>query len=167
MAVGPTPSRNPFSPPPVSEYYPNKTDRVCLALVDWLKLINRSITPFRALISQVSSSDRSSIQIPEELPRAWLHLLLSLAFLAKDMQVFDEQMVICNDLIALGMRKVIRNVSDVRLSKYTVFPPSEFASLVTFQLLQDVKGSTLDISEVYLEYLKSLVSQPAEINTDC
>ena len=87
--------------------------------------------------------------------------------LAKNMQGFDEQMVICTGLIDLGMKKVIQNMSDVRLSKYTVFPPSEFASLVTFQLLQDVKGSTLDISETYLEYLKSLVSQPAELNTDC
>jgi hypothetical protein len=167
VAVPPPPGRNPFAPPPVSDYYPDKTDRDCIELVDWLKLINRSITPFRDLISEVPTLDRSSIRIPEELPRAWLHLLLSLAFLAKDMQVFDEQMVICNDLIALGMKKVIQKMSDVRLSKYTVFPPSEFASLVTFQLLQDVKGSTLDISEVYLEYLKSLVSQPTEIYTDC
>jgi hypothetical protein len=82
------------------------------------------------------------------------------------MQVFDEQIVICNDLIALGMKKVIENMSDVRLSKYAVFPPSELASLVTFQLLQDVKGSTLDISETYLEYLKSLVSQFTKMKTD-
>jgi len=122
-------------------------------------MINRNITPFRDLMSQVPASDRGNIQIPEELERAWLHLLLSFAFLVwEDMQVFDDQMVICNDLLELGMKNVIRNMSDVRLSDYAVFPPSEFASLITFQLLHDVKDSALDISETYLEYLKLLVS---------
>jgi len=55
-------------------------------------------------------------------------------------------------------------MSTVRLSKYAVFPPSEFASLLIFQLLQDVNDSALDldISEVYLEYLKSLVSRAVQ-----
>jgi hypothetical protein len=113
-------------------------------------------------MSQVPASDRTGIQIPEELERAWLHLLLSFAFLVwEDMQVFDEQMVICNNLLELGMKKIIQNMSTVRLSNYAVFPPSEFASLLTFQLLQDVNDSALDldISEIYLEYLKSLVSR--------
>jgi hypothetical protein len=148
--------------------YPNKGDRDCQDLVEWLQMINRSITPFRDLMSQVPASDRANIQIPEELERAWLHLLLSFVFLVwEDMQVFDEQMVICNNLLELGMKTVIRNMSDVQLSNYAVFPPSEFASLVTFQLLQDVNGSALDISETYLEYLKSLVSPGVKLLSVC
>jgi hypothetical protein len=124
-------------------------------------MINRRITPFRELLSQMPASERASIQIPEELERAWLHLILSFTFLGKDMQVFDDQMFICNNLLEVGMKKVIQGISEVRLSDYAVFPPSEFASLVAFQLLQDVNESTLDISETYLEYLKSLVSFPS------
>lgn len=113
---------------------------------------------FRNLFAQSSSSERLNIQTPRELPTAWIHLLLSLIFTTEDMQLFDEQMMICNELLEQGMKKVVGELSAKPLSEYIVFAPFDLALLMSFQLSQGPNGSSLDISESYLEYLKSLVS---------
>ncbi|RFU26987.1 hypothetical protein B7463_g9343, partial [Scytalidium lignicola] len=127
-------------------------------VLDWLKLMNRSTIPFRDLLCQASPLERSNIQVSEEFPTAWLHLLLSLAFATEDMQLFDEQIVICNERLEQGMKKIVTGICEHRLSDYVVFAPFDLALLIFFQLSQKAAGSALDISESYLEYLKSLQS---------
>ncbi|KAH8819883.1 hypothetical protein F5884DRAFT_762073 [Xylogone sp. PMI_703] len=146
----------------VSVYYPGKPQyrisRDCSDILDWLNLINRSTVPFRDLLCQASAAERSNIEIPEELPTAWLHLVLSLAFATEDMGVFDEQMAICNERLQQGMKKIVERLSENHLSEYVVFAPLDLAFLVFFQLSQKMNGPALDISETYIEYLKSLQS---------
>lgn len=131
-------------------------------VLDWLKAITRATVPFRDLFSQVQDH-ANSIQIPEELPKAYLHLLMSLAFITNDMQLFDEQMTLCSELIELGTRKLVQNMSLNHLSDYATFVPLELASVIAFQLVQDITGPAVDICETYWEYIKVLVS--LNINT--
>jgi len=81
-----------------------------------------------------------------------------LASTASDMQVFDKHMTLCSELLELGLRKSVQTMSPHQLSEYATFLPSELASLVTFQLVQDVTGAAMDIGETYSEYMKDLVS---------
>jgi len=126
-------------------------------VLDWLKLLTRTTVPFRELFSQAKIANRLNIQIPEELTKAWLHLVMSLAFVAVDMQYFDEQMVLCNQLIEVGIRNLVHNMSLNRLSDYATFVPAELASFITFQLAQYVKMSLLvwNITEILRKFFGS------------
>ncbi len=135
------------------------SDRYSVEVSEWLKSVNQTTTPFAELFSHVPLADRHNILIPEELTTAWLHLVLALASTPKEMRVFDNQMVTCNDLIEQGIKKVISSATKVELPNYAVFQPFEFASLIAFQLCRDDNGSATDISDTYLEYLKSLVGR--------
>ena len=135
-----------------------KCDREASEILDWLTQINNSTVPFKDYISHVPVADRPDIQIPEELTRAWLHLILALTASNEDMRLFDTQMTTCHELIDQGIKKVVSNTSKVDMSDYAVFPPFEFASLIAFQLSRDENGSAMDISDAYLEYLKTIVS---------
>lgn len=131
--------------------------RDAVEVLDWLKVIARTTVPFRDLFSQVQDH-ANRIQIPEELSKAYPHLLMSLAFITNDMQHFDEQMTLCNELVEFGTRKLVQNMSLNRLSDCATFVPLELASAITFQLVQDVTGPAIDICETYWEYIKVLVS---------
>lgn len=134
-------------------------DRDAFEVLDWLNVINKSTVPFKDYLSHVPLTNRSDVQLPNELTTAWLHLVLALTFCVEDMRLFDSQMTTCNELIDQGIQKVIfEHISKVELSNYAVFLPFEFASLVAFQLSRDQNGSITDISDTYLEYLKTLVS---------
>jgi hypothetical protein len=64
---------------------------------------------------------------------------MSIAFVAIDMQYFEEQMALCNQLIETGIGNLVHNMSYNPLSDYTTFVPAELASFITFQLIQYVK----------------------------
>ncbi|KAH7370897.1 hypothetical protein BKA65DRAFT_562836 [Rhexocercosporidium sp. MPI-PUGE-AT-0058] len=149
------------SMPTPSEAVSNRltqVDRDLTEIFDWLRLIIKSTSSFKDYLSHVPWADRSDIPIPEELTTAWLHLVLAMTFSIRDIRLFDSQMTTCHDLIDLGIKKVISNVSKVELSNYAVFSPFEFASLIAFQLSRGDNGSAADISDAYLEYLKTLQS---------
>ncbi|PVH80883.1 hypothetical protein DL98DRAFT_490583 [Cadophora sp. DSE1049] len=135
-----------------------KIDREASEILDWLTQINNSTVPFKDYLSHVPLADRPNIQIPEELTGAWLHLILALTASMEDMRLFDVQMTTCHELIDQGIKTVVSNISKVDMSNYAVFPPFEFASLIAFQLSRDENGSAADISDTYLEYLKTLQS---------
>lgn len=98
------------------------------------------------------------MQIPDELTKSWLHLLMALVFAAEDSQGFNEQMTVCSGLVEIGMAKLVLSMDPKPLSGFAIFGPSELVSFVTFQLMQDATGTSQDILETYLDYMKILVS---------
>jgi hypothetical protein len=126
--------------------------------MQWLVSTIRITQPFAGIFSAATSTERTSIELPEEFPKAWLHLLMSLVFNAKDMPRFEEQSSICTQLLAGGTRKVIQSLMQKGLLNYLVLRPFELASLINFQLLGDITQQSLDTSDTYFEYLSSLVS---------
>ncbi|XMA10295.1 hypothetical protein WAI453_003086 [Rhynchosporium graminicola] len=135
-----------------------QADFTASALLNWLELLNKVTSPFKDYLDHVPLPDRSDIKMPEELTIAWLHLVLALTFSAEDTGLFETQMSICHDLVIRGTRKAISGLSKANLFDYAVFQPFEFASLIAFQLSQEHKGSAADVSDTYLEYLKTLQS---------
>lgn len=127
-------------------------------VLHWLKLATRQIQPFVELLSQTPTFDRSSIELPEELPTAWLHLLMSLVCFVEDTTLFVNQINVCNVLLVEGMRKVIQRANQRRLSEHYVFTPFQLNSLISFNLLQDITRISPDINTTYWEYMQSLVS---------
>ncbi|KAI9642368.1 hypothetical protein NHQ30_009172 [Ciborinia camelliae] len=125
-------------------------------IVDWLELIGKRTELFRELLSEVPLVERCEIKISEKLPQAWLHLLMALAF-TKDMAPsWNTHVYLCLDLMNEGMKETIQTLSKYQLSDYVVFAPFDVASLITFQLSQDLTGSCPDICETYVDYMRSL-----------
>ncbi|CZR54996.1 uncharacterized protein PAC_04881 [Phialocephala subalpina] len=111
-----------------------------------------------------TTSNRSIIELSEEFPRAWLHLLMALPFCVKDRHIaaFEVQSDICSSLISEGTRKSVRGIAHLSLVRRSAFMPSDIVSLINLVLLGDITPSTktqlLDISDTYLEYLSILES---------
>lgn len=127
----------------------------------WVGMIARQIQPFVDLLSTAKPSDLSNLELPAELPKAWLHLIMSLVVCTDDLASFEWQITTCSDLLDKGMRQVVRNVDRKSLLEGLVVAPTELALLISIQLLQDVTKVLPDISESYWEYLKGLVSRPS------
>jgi hypothetical protein len=148
---------------PDEEYHPGlpsptNNDDVCVDTRIWLEMITRRTERFRELCSQAPSADRLKLRLPEELPKAWLHLLMSLVVCTKDRMQFEDQMTTCYELLEEGMRKIVRSLTSKSLLEYAVFIPFEVVSLINFQLLQDITRTAPDIIETYWQYLRLLVS---------
>jgi hypothetical protein len=128
-------------------------------VLQWLGYATQTTSVFKEMLSHANSNERSMIEVPEELPKAWLHLLMAVIFSFKDqyMMIFEEQSDVCSQLLNEGMRKVVENLGQKSLLEYAVFKPWELASLVNFVLLRDITGQSPDISDTYLEYMTYLV----------
>jgi len=129
-------------------------------ILEWLESTARRAQPFKELLSQASPADRSNIEIPDELLKAWLHLVMSLVHCTDQPTRWEEQMQKASDLIDAGMKKVVQGLSNYSLSENSVLMPLEIASLVNLRALQDMTGARPDIGETYSGYLKMLVMVP-------
>ena len=115
------------------------------------------IEPFKERFAEILPADQSSVEIPEEMLKAWLHLIMSLICITKDSILFETHITIACRLVDEGMKKVIQRLLQNSLLDKSVFMPFEVALLVNFQLLRDITGPHPDITDSYREYLNSLV----------
>ena len=105
----------------------------------WLEKAARRIEPFRELFLTAGASDISNLELPAELPKAWLHLLMSLVYCTEEeLTDFDRHVRRFNELLDEGMRKIVRGVSKGSLLENLVVAPTELAFLISFQLGQDL-----------------------------
>lgn len=122
-----------------------------------IKEIFRKTQPFRELLSHAQAAERKKIQLPAQLTRAWLHLLMCLVCYPKQERLFRRHMIIYVDLVEDGMGLVFQEISQGSLLANTVLMPTQLMSLVAFQLLQDITYLSPEINDIYLEYMSSLV----------
>ena len=127
-------------------------------LLQKLNLVIRRIQPFTELLSQTQAMDRFNIELPEDLPKAWLHLLISFACFEQDNARSMEQLDACTKLLTGGMQKVIQRPNQKSLLEYSIVTPVQLTSLINFNLLQDITRIHPDINTTYWEFMKSLVS---------
>ncbi|ESZ93269.1 hypothetical protein SBOR_6369 [Sclerotinia borealis F-4128] len=125
-------------------------------IVEWLETIGKRTELFKELLSDVPIVERGDINISDKLPRAWLHLLMALACVKDMSPLLNTHMNLCLELTNEGMSETIKTLSKYRLSDYVVFAPFDVASLITFQLSQDLTGPCPDICETYMVYMRSL-----------
>ena len=127
-------------------------------VLDSLEMIARRIQPFRELLSTAKHGDLFKLEVPAEMPRAWLHLVMYLVMCTEEgLRSPSWHAAMCDELLAEGMRKIVRSLSHHSLLDNLVLAPAELALLINFQLLQDVTKIFPDISESYGEYLRALV----------
>jgi hypothetical protein len=124
---------------------------------DWLETMVRRTQSFKELFSQAQATDRVKIQIPDELPKAWLHIIMALVYNTIELNELNDHMNMSTKLINEGMKKVVHSISRKSLLDKTTLLPFEITSLLNFRLLQDITGVHPDITETYSEYLKELV----------
>lgn len=118
----------------------------------------RRTQPFRDLLSQAQAGNGLEINIPDELLKAWLHVIMSLIHFTRS-KLWEQQMNTCAGLIEEGMKKAVQSFNRQSLLEKSVLMPSEVVFLTSFQLLQDVTGNqSNDICETYSVYLRGLVS---------
>ena len=127
-------------------------------LLQKLNLVIRRIQPFTELLSQTQAMDRFNIELPEDLPKAWLHLLISFACFEQDNARSMEQLDASTKLLTGGMQKVIQRPNQKSLLEYSIVTPVQLTSLINFNLLQDITRIHPDINTTYWEFMKSLVS---------
>ncbi|OBT78122.1 hypothetical protein VF21_02657 [Pseudogymnoascus sp. 05NY08] len=125
-------------------------------IAEFLGQIARQVQPFKEFYAEARPADRLNIHLPEEFPKAWLYLLISVASTTKDIAVFENQNSVVHDLLDKGMRKVVQETSKKSLLDSLVFTPFELATLINFQLLEGVTPHSQDIIEPYWQYLRSL-----------
>jgi hypothetical protein len=111
------------------------------------------------LFSTAPPTALAKLKMPASFPKAWLHLLMALVFCTdEDWTRFDWHVERLDELLGEGMGEAVRSNVQMNLLESVVLAPTELALLITFQLLQDVTKTSLDISGSYAEYLAGLVS---------
>lgn len=109
-------------------------------------------------VSLMPDNERIQISIPEELPKAWLYLIMTL--LSKSPQTNERLGYKFEDLIDIGLKRIVQQIGKQSLSQYSVLPPSQLLSVVNRQLLNDLPGHFPAIDDVYNTYMHRLVSTP-------
>jgi len=126
----------------------------------WLEYAALHTSALRNILSRASPTERSTIQLPDEFEKAWLHLLMSLVFsFSVDITTaFQSHMEISSSLLKDGMRVLVQNMTHKSLMEYLVVQPFDLVFSINFALLGDVTAQPLDISDTYFQFLTQLVS---------
>lgn len=115
---------------------------------------------FEGLLSHARADDREKVKIPDELVQAWLHILMGLVHSTQGRHLWRAHTDIAENLIKTGMRLLIDDLAsrlESSLLDRATLLPMDIVSLACLTLLKDMTCSSRDISDTYLDYLKSLV----------
>jgi len=123
-----------------------------------LRQLTVPVQAFVALIENADEEERGNLQLPPEMVRAWLHLVMGLIYSIRDEQECWEQFVVLDSLIRRSIRTTVNSLSQQPLLDKSAVLPLEVVSLMSLNLLHDVTGKYWNISDTYSEFLKALVS---------
>ncbi|KAH8654579.1 hypothetical protein BGZ60DRAFT_532947 [Tricladium varicosporioides] len=131
-----------------------------VALSQMLGELGRWTQNFRDVCSHADYDERSSMELSENFPKAWLSILMSVVTycINGNLSVFHHQGKIARELLLTGLRSTVQDLTHTSLSEYAILKPWELTSLVNYQLLGDITSSSLDTSDTYFEYLNNLES---------
>lgn len=120
----------------------------------------RQIQPLKDMLSQASLADRMKINIPGELVKAWLHVVMILVFAAQESDAWRGHYRKARRLLEEGSRMLLQGFVKRSLLEDSVVMPQDIASLVSLKLLHGVSNGSAkrEIAQTYLEYLSKLVS---------
>lgn len=130
------------------------------SLSQWFDELGRLTQHFKDICSHADQEERPSMELSDNFPKAWLYILMSMvtSCINKQPRVFEHQSRTARELLLVGLRNTVQDLTRTSLSEYAVLKPWELTSLVNYQLLGDITASSLDTSDTYFEYLSSLVS---------
>ncbi|KAI1465730.1 uncharacterized protein F4812DRAFT_110004 [Daldinia caldariorum] len=131
-----------------------------------LRGLTRGIQSFRDILSHMSTSMRSKVEIPDSLVRAWLHLVMALIQASQNEEAWNENMNVSEALIRRGMNQIMDELPTEDLLSSSVLQPMELVTLISSNLLKDSTGKYSSINDTYSDYLKGLENEITANNSD-
>lgn len=113
---------------------------------------------FKSILSHAEPTDRLHIDVPLDLIRAWLHLVMGLIYASHDTHMWEDHLEVTDSLVKSGMKHVMERLSHLKLLERSSVLPLEVVSLISYGLLSNTSGKYAGISDTYSEYLRALVS---------
>ncbi|KAI1344069.1 hypothetical protein F5Y15DRAFT_186429 [Xylariaceae sp. FL0016] len=122
-----------------------------------LRKMGRRIETFQKIMSNVPVTARAKIVVPDNLIRAWLHLILALVQAASGRNGWDDKHLgVAEALIDKGMSEVMNMTPAEDLIRRVVVQPVDVVALLCEKLIRDSTGRNPNISDTYSEHLKNL-----------
>ncbi|KAI1327452.1 hypothetical protein F5Y16DRAFT_372060 [Xylariaceae sp. FL0255] len=120
--------------------------------------ITRQIILFQQIMAHCPVTKSSDTKIPHELLQAFIYFLLALAHGSVNTNLHHSRMSRFSSLLQDGMRMMLKSFSPASLLTYSSILPTDALSLISLRLFNNLTGRFLNISGVYSECLKKLVS---------
>ncbi|KAK6948222.1 hypothetical protein Daesc_009986 [Daldinia eschscholtzii] len=135
-----------------------------------LRGLTRVIQSFQDILSHMSASMRTKVEVPDSLVRAWLHLVMALIQASQNEEAWNENMNVAEALIRNGMNDItaveVDELPTEDLLSSSVLQPMELVTLVSSKLLKDSTGKYSSINDTYSDYLKGLENEITANNSD-
>ncbi|KAK2060271.1 hypothetical protein LY76DRAFT_676820 [Colletotrichum caudatum] len=156
------------------EAYPNnldetRRDAVYANAPTVRKLLRQLALPviaFKSILSHAGPSDRLEVDVPLDLIRAWLHLVMGLIYASHDSNMWEDHLDVADSLVKSGMKHIMERLSNFNLLERSSILPLEVVSLVSYGLLADKAGKYAGITDTYSEYIRALENEIANGQSD-
>nr|XP_036585489.1 mg2+ transporter [Colletotrichum truncatum]KAF6795540.1 mg2+ transporter [Colletotrichum truncatum] len=131
-----------------------------------LRQLALPIMALKGILSYAEPTDRLEIDVPVDLIRAWLHLVISLVYASHDTHMWEDHLDVADSLVKSGIKHIMENLSNLKLLERSSVLPLEIVSLISYDLLSNTSGRFAGISDTYSEYLKALENDIANGASD-
>ncbi|KAF9879715.1 hypothetical protein CkaCkLH20_02526 [Colletotrichum karsti] len=124
------------------------------------------VMAFKSILSHAEPSDRLEIDVPLDLIRAWLHLVMGLIYASHETHLWKDHLDVADTLVKSGMKHIMERLSNLNLLERSSVLPLEVVSLIGYGLLSNTSGKYAGISDTYSEYLRALENEIANGASD-
>ncbi|KAK0381418.1 hypothetical protein CLIM01_01279 [Colletotrichum limetticola] len=156
------------------ESHPNNLDKIRREAVyanaptvrKALRQMALPVIAFKSILSHAEPTDRVDIDVPLELIRAWLHLVMGLIYASHETHMWEDHLEVADTLVKNGMKHMMERLSSLNLLERSSVLPLEVVSLISYGLLSNTSGKYAGITDTYSEYLRSLENEIANGQSD-
>lgn len=123
-----------------------------------LRNISRQILLFQQIMSHAPDPNKTGVEIPVKILQAYIYLFLAIAQGSSNTNLYWSHMRTFSRLMQVGMRTMLKSFSPSSILTYSSILPTDIVSLMSLKLLGDLTGTCPNISNVYSQWIKTLVS---------
>ncbi|KAL3306236.1 mg2+ transporter [Colletotrichum asianum] len=131
-----------------------------------LRQLALPVMAFKSILSHAEPTDRLEIDVPIDLIRAWLHLVMGLIYASLETHMWEDHLDVADSLVKSGMKHIMERLSNLRLLDRSSVLPLEVVSLIGYGLLSNTSEKYAGISDTYSEYLRALENEIANGASD-
>ncbi|KAI8279225.1 hypothetical protein K4K56_012772 [Colletotrichum sp. SAR 10_98] len=131
-----------------------------------LRQLALPVMAFKSILSHAEPTDRLEIDVPIDLIRAWLHLVMGLIYASHETHMWEDHLDVADSLVKSGMKQIMERLSNLKLLERSSVLPLEVVSLIGYGLLSNTSEKYAGISDTYSEYLRALENEIANGASD-
>ncbi|KAI8209372.1 hypothetical protein K4K52_000430 [Colletotrichum sp. SAR 10_76] len=131
-----------------------------------LRQLALPVMAFKSILSHAEPTDRLEIDVPIDLIRAWLHLVMGLIYASHETHMWEDHLDVADSLVKSGMKHIMERLSNLKLLERSSVLPLEVVSLIGYGLLSNTSEKYAGISDTYSEYLRALENEIANGASD-